>query len=265
MNVPPIFLRTAPDHAVVPASTALQRSGSPSCSKEVSKGAGYAATKMRSVRQRTNVKEPALETIDWSTRWTGSKVAQFSFCRMEWTACRSSCLRTSASRPLDGALSNPSYVQRNAHRQSMTLTRVPDRHERGVALPCRRGQLLEHAHRQTDPRRVTACRTGRGLSCSRSATVQTAPVLNCILRLEANGDSRRASVRRWSFPDSHSDPILYLTRRSSTWVTSSTLSAQSSSSSLSCRILGSAKALAWSAPRWRHAECTSRLVLSGFS
>ena len=101
-------------------------------------------------------------------------------------------------------------------------------------------ELFEQAQRPPDPRWAAPCTTGRGCTCIRSATVQTALVLNRTVRLEANGESRRASVREPSFPDSHCDPILYLTQRSLTWVTSFTSSARSSSSSLSCRFLGSA-------------------------
>ena len=102
-------------------------------------------------------------------------------------------------------------------------------------------ELFEQAQRPPDPRWAAPCTTGRGCTCIRSATVQTALVLNRTVRLEANGESRWASVRKWSFPDSHCDPILYFTQRSRTWVTSFTSSARSSSSSLSCRFLGSAR------------------------
>ena len=94
--------------------------------------------------------------------------------------------------------------------------------------------------RRPGPAWSAPCSIWRGCLCIRSATAQTAPVLNRTVRLEANGESRRASVRKSSFPGSHCDHILHLTQRSRTWATSFTSSARSSSSSHSCRSSGSA-------------------------
>ncbi len=94
--------------------------------------------------------------------------------------------------------------------------------------------------RRPGPPWSAPCSPWRGCLCIRSATAQTAPAPNRTVCLEAKGESRRASVRRSSFPDSHCDPILPLTQRSRTWATSFTSSARSSSSSHSCRSSGSA-------------------------